>query len=153
MRITKETQAQLGPDRNVLAISLLQGETLTKLFKFEVDGVAQDITNFTYEFKFIRRLADYVSDTKNGINIVGLQKDPTAIEFDFTSEIAVIDAANGVLQFHIPNTLTSEEPLDPDSSMPIIYTGYLSVNDNAAVGPKVQKFPFLVLVSNDGVSL
>jgi hypothetical protein len=151
MRITKETQAQLGGDRNVLCLSLLQGESRKQVLTFTKNNVPIDITNFTFEFKLIERSAAYISDTKNGINIVGLGTKPGAVAFDLDTYVYVTDAVNGIGFVHIPTIITAVEPSDPDSTMPIVYTGYLTVKDNASVGPAIQKIQFLILVSNDGV--
>jgi hypothetical protein len=147
MRITKETQAALGGDRNVLCLSLLQGEVLT----FTKNNLPVNITGFTFEFKLIERSAAYVSDTKNGINIVGLGTKPGAVAFDLDTYVYVTDSVNGIGFVHIPTIITATEPSDPDSSMPIIFTGYLTVKDNASLGESIQKIQFLILVSNDGV--
>jgi hypothetical protein len=151
MRITKETQSQLGGDRNVLCLSLLQGEARKQVLTFTKNNLPIDITNFTFEFKLIERSAAYVSDTKNGINIVGLGTKAGAVAFDLDSYVYVTDAVNGIGFVHIPTIITAVEPADPDSQMPIIFTGYLTVKDNASTGESIQKIQFLILVSNDGV--
>jgi hypothetical protein len=151
MRITKETQAALGGDRNVLCLSLLQGEARKQVLTFTKNNLPIDITNFSFEFKLIERSAAYISDTKNGINIVGLGTKAGAVAFDLDTYVYVTDAVNGIGFVHIPTIITAVEPADPDSQMPIVYTGYLTVKDNASVGPAIQKIQFLILVSNDGV--
>ena len=151
MRITKETQSQLGGDRNVLCLSLLQGEARKQLLTFTKSGVAIDITNFSFQFDLIQRSASYVSDTKNGISITGLATWPGATAVDLSSNVTVTDPTHGLAFVYIPASITAVEPTDPDSTMPIIYTGYLTVNDNASVAPSIQKIQFLILVSNDGV--
>lgn len=151
MRITKETQSQLGGDRNVLCLSLLQGEARKQVLVFSKNGVPVDITNFTFEFKLVERTAAYVTDTKNGINITGLGTKTGAVPYDLSSYVYITDAVNGTGFIHIPTVITANEPDDPDSIMPLIYTGYLTVKDNAALGETIQKLQFLILVSNDGV--
>jgi len=151
MRITKETKQQLGGDRNVLCLSLLQGEARKQVLTFTKNNLPVDITNFTFEFKLIERSAAYVSDTKNGINIVGLGIKPGAVAYDLDTYVYVTDAVNGICFVHIPTIITAIEPEDPDSTMPIIFTGFLTVRDNASLGESIQKIQFLILVSNDGV--
>lgn len=153
MRITQQTKVQLGgsADRQVMALSLLQNETRKQLLIFKKDDVAVDITNFTFKYRMIQRSAEYVSDTKDGINIIGLGTWPGAVEVNLDTELFISNAAAGMAQLNFPTTLTSVEPSDPDSEMPVIYTGYINIDDNAGVGPLNQKIQILLLVSNDGV--
>lgn len=154
MRITKETQSSLGYYQDVQCLSLKQGEAT--LLKYQITqgdpAVPVDITSYTFEAEFIERTADSVTDTKNGISISGLATMPGANVVSLTANITVGNAATGNLTLYIPATLTSTEPTDPDSTVPVIYTGFLSVNDGGTPTPQIQKFQYILLVSNDGVS-
>lgn len=155
MRITKQTQIALGGDRDVQVYDLLQNETRALPYRFEktINNVKSpiDITTYTFQFRFVERIADYVSYTKNGIDISGLTAKPGAVEVNLDTQVTVVDAVNGLIQVNIPTQLTSVEPSDPDSVNPVIYSGFLTINDNASNGPTAQKMQYLILVSNDGV--
>lgn len=151
MRITKETQAQLGTYSDVQTLSLTQGEARVLPYQFTLNGTPIDITNYTFEFEIIERSVDYITDTKNGINIVGLTAKPGANAIVLTGNITVTDALNGNVQVYIPATVTAVEPSDPDSVTPIVYTGFFSINNGATPTAEIQKLQYLILVSNDGV--
>ena len=154
MRITKETQSSLGYYQDVQCISLRQGETKTINYQFTqgVSNTPVDITGYTFEAEFVERIADSVTDTKNGISISGLASKTGANVVTLTSNVTVTQANVGNVQLHIPATITSVEPADADSAMPVIYTGFLKVNDGGTPNAQIQKFQYILLVSNDGVS-
>ena len=154
MRITKETQQLFGTDRDVQAYSLLQGEAKTINYQFTQGdpAVPVDITDYVFAAEIIERTADSVTDTPKGISISGLAPKTGANAIVLTGNITVTNAATGNLQLYIPTVVTTTEPTDPDSVMPIIYTGYLEVNDGGSPTPQINKHQFIFLVSNDGVS-
>jgi hypothetical protein len=154
MRITKETQQLFGTDRDVQAYSLLQGEAKTINYQFTqgVSNTPIDITAYVFSAEIIERTADSVTDTPKGISISGLAPKTGANAISLTTGITVTNAATGNLQLYIPASVTSAEPSDPDSVMPVIYTGYLAVNDGGSANPQINKHQFIFLVSNDGVS-
>lgn len=151
MRITKETQALFGTDRDVQCYELLNGETKLIPYQFFYGNTPVDISNYTFGFELIERQAESVTDTKSGINIYGLEPKPGANVIVLNDQVTVTNAIDGNVQVYIPNSVTSLEPSNPDAEMPIIYTGFFSINNGSPVDPEVQKIQFLVLVSNDGV--
>lgn len=156
MRITKQTQIAMGGgDRQTFAYDLVQNEARKRILKFThtANGVTTpiDITNHTFECKVIERIVDYVGYKNGSIDIPAIYPKPGAVAIDITEHVVKIDAVNGLLQFYLPNDVTVLEPVDPDTSAPIVYTGYLLINDNASVAPLMQKIQILIVVSNDGV--
>lgn len=153
MRITKETQAQLGGiDRDVQCDAFLQGEAKTYLYQLtNPNDTPIDISDYVITFRLIERAADYVSDTKNGLSIINLQAKTGAVEINLDSDVTILDAVTGLFQVYVPATVTTSEPADPDSTMPILYTGYVSIDNGGSPTAEIFKQQYLFTVSNDGI--
>ena len=153
MRITKETQAQLGGiDRDTQCDALLQGEEKVYPYQFTTStDTPIDITSYAFKFRLIERIADYVSDTPKGLQIVNLQAKTGATEKNLDANVTVLQANIGLFQVHVGSSITSTEPSDPDSTMPILYTGYLSIDNGGSPTAEIHKQQYLFTISNDGV--
>ena len=151
MRITKETQVLLGGDRDVLAYDKFVGETQPIPLTFtSSSGSALDITNYTFNFTLTRKIASYISETKNGISITPpVITDPNnSTAIDLSESITVTNPTAGQVLFYIPASVTSIAPTDQNT--PLLYIGEMQFNDNASVGPLIQIIPVILIVRMRG---
>lgn len=142
--LSQRTLDEIGVDRDVLAYYFFPGEADPITLQFAVNNVPIDITNYTFEFSLTEQSYDRAGDTKNGYEIRGLRDKEGSILVDYSDQVTITDAVNGLALFYIPSEVTATGSTDPD--YPVVYFGYFTFRDHASVGELIQDTPVVIVV-------
>ena len=153
-----------GFDNDLLAEELLYGQdsywniTIT-------DGATPtpnplDLTNWTFQFRLIRRQVTAVEDSRNGLVLVGLAPAPGATTMDLDINVLPYNPANGQIRLLINDDFFTQVPPVIDSVAPPVYTGYLSATLPAVgtvgtvnyIPAQTKKILLCFIVRSDGIS-
>lgn len=163
-RFSKNTIVQLaGFDADVIAEEILFGQddywniTLT-------DGTTAnlplDLSDWSFEFRLIRRKVDDILDTRNGLELVNLQPASGAAALNLDSNVRVYDPVNGKVRLLIDDAFFAALPPVIDALDTPVYTGYFGAMMPSSgtpgeldyVPPQMKKTLLCFIVRSDGVS-
>jgi hypothetical protein len=163
-RFSKNTLVQLaGFDADVIAEEILFGQddywniTVTD---GTPDNLPQDLSNWTFQFRLIRRKVDDVIDTRNGLELVNLQPASGATVLVLDDNVKVFDPVNGKVRLLIDDQFFTSLPPVIDALDTPVYTGYFgavmpsigTAGDLDYVPPQMKKKLLCFIVRSDGIS-
>lgn len=164
-RFSQNTIRQVaGFDQEVIAEELLYG--VDDYWNVTIrDGTGSNaqpinITNWTFEFRLIRRTITGITDGRNGLELEGLAPAPGATTMNLDTNVKVYNPTAGQLRLLIDDTFFSQLPPIIDTSTPPVYTGYLKATLPATGTPGTvnyipaqnKKILLLFIVQSDGIT-
>ena len=164
-RFSQNTIRQVaGFDQEVIAEELLYG--VDDYWNITIkDGVGTsalpiDLTNWTFEFRLIRRTITGITDGRNGLELEGLGPAPGATTMNLDANVKPYNPAQGQIRLLIDDTFFSQLPPVIDTATPPVYTGYLKATMPAIGTPGTvsyipaqnKKILLLFIVQSDGIT-
>lgn len=163
-RFSKNTIVQLGGfDSDVIAEELLYGQD-TYWNVTITDGTDEnlplDLTDWTFEFRLIRRQVSCIEDTRHGLELVDLRPVNGAAVLVLDDNVKCYDPVNGQVRLIIDDSVFSQFSPSINTNTPPVYTGYLgamlpavgTVGDVGYIPSQMKKILLCFIVRSDGVS-